>query len=405
MLRTFIVRISIISLILFVTIGLSFCGNIASEAKSMHAPPVNQDSVNEILHEINADAKIKKLEELYQKRIQYGFNGCVLIAQRGQVLFKKAYGFSSFKTKDTLKVNTAFQLASASKPFTATAILMLMERGKLKLTDKVNQYIQGFPYSDVTIQMLLTHRSGLNNYIYFGEPFCSQDKCYKGQPYDNDAVIEIMNATKPAPYCPANTKFGYCNTNYVLLASIVEKISGLSFADFMKENIFIPLKMNNTWVHTPNSKTLHRNIALGHKISGQVEDNTYADEVIGDKGVYSTVEDMFKWDRSLYTEQLLKQETLDKAFTGYSNEHRGKRNYGLGWRIIDHGQGKKDVYHNGWWHGYNITFYRRMANETTIIILSNKNNKCAYLINDILSIMDGKAEAEPLYKNAADEFL
>ena len=403
MLRTFVIRISILSLILFVTIGLSFCGNIASEARSMYVPPVNQDSVNKILKEINADEKIKKLEGLYQKRAQYGFNGCVLIAQHGQVLFKKAYGFSSFKTKDSLKVNTAFQLASASKPFTAAAILILMEQGKLKLTDKVSQYIPGFPYPEVTIHMLLTHRSGLNNYIYFGEPFCSEDKCYKGQTYDNNAVIEIMNATKPVSYCPPNTKFGYCNTNYVLLASVIEKISGLSFADFMKENIFVPLKMNNTWVHTPNSKTLHRNIALGHKVSGQIEDNTYADEVVGDKGVYSTVEDLFKWDKALYSEKILKKETLEKAFTGYSNEHRGKRNYGLGWRIIDHGQGKKDVYHNGWWHGYNITFYRRMSNETTIIILSNKNNKSAYLISDILSIMDNKVE--PLYKNAADEFL
>jgi CubicO group peptidase (beta-lactamase class C family) len=92
-------------------------------------------------------------------------------------------------------------------------------------------------------------------------------------------------------------------------------------------------------------------------------------------------------DQALYTEKLLKKETLEKAFTGYSNEHRGSRNYGLGWRIINHGKGKKDVYHNGWWHGYNITFFRRPSDEITIIILSNKNNKSAYLISDILAIV------------------
>ncbi len=388
MLRNLLVKGSSISFILFLAIGLSSCGNIASEAKSVYVTPVvNQDSINKILKEIDADTKTQKLEAIYQQRIQYGFNGCVLIAQHGQVLFKKAIGYSSFKTKQPLQINTAFQLASASKPFTAVAILMLMEQGKLNLSDKVSQHIAGFPYPDITIQMLLSHRSGLNNYVYFGEPFCNSDKCYKGKPYDNAAVVEIINASQPATYCPPNTKFGYCNTNYALLAYIVEKVSGLEFADFMRRNIFVPLKMNNTWVHSATSKTLYRNIALGHTIMGQIDNNTYGDEVVGDKGVYSTVEDMFKWDQALYTEKILKQETLEKAFTGYSNEHRGSRNYGLGWRILNHGQGKKDVYHNGWWHGYNITFFRRPADEITIIILSNKNNKSAYLISDILSVV------------------
>jgi len=388
MLREFLVKTSIFSFIVFLAIGFSSCGNIASEAKSVYvAPIVNQDSIDAVLKEIDAVTKTKKLEEIYQKRIQFGFNGCVLIAQRGQVLYKKAVGYTSFKTKQPLQINTAFQLASASKPFTAVAILMLMERGKLNLSDKVNQYIQGFPYPDITIQMLLSHRSGLNNYVYFGEPFCTDDKCYKGKPYDNDAVIEIINESKPATYCPPNKKFGYCNTNYILLASIVEKVSGLKFADFMRKNIFVPLQMNNTWIHTSVSKTLERNIALGHTIMGKIDDNTYADEVVGDKGVYSTIDDLFKWDQALYSDKILKQETLEKAFTGYSNEHRGSRNYGLGWRILNHGHGKKDVYHNGWWHGYNITFFRRPSDEITVIILSNKNNKSAYLISDILAVV------------------
>ena len=383
-----LLKLSPTSILIMWVYMLSSCGNIANQAKADLINPPNRDSINNILREIHADEKIKRLEELYEKKVKYtGFNGCVLIAQKGQILYKKAHGYASFKTKEPLKTNTAFQLASASKPFTATAILMLMERGQLHLKDKVSHYIPDFPYTDIDIQMLLTHRSGLNNYVYFGEPFCDRNKCYNGGVYDNKAVIEIMNTSKPTPFCPPNTKFGYCNTNYVLLASIVEIISGQSFHDFMRENIFVPLKMHNTWVKTKNSFQHHTNVARGHQRNGKPEYNTYADDVLGDKGIYSTVEDLLKWDQALYTDRLLKKETLEKAFCGYSNERPGKRNYGLGWRITEHSQGKKDVYHNGWWHGFNATFFRRPSDEITIIVLSNINNKSAYIINDILQII------------------
>jgi CubicO group peptidase (beta-lactamase class C family) len=394
MCKKYSINISSFFVVVFFTIGLWSCGNVATEANADHIKLPNQDSINAILKDIHAEEKTKQLDALYQNKAKHGFNGCVLIAQRGQILYKEAFGYSNIRIKEPLKINTSFQLASASKPFTAAAILLLMEQNKLNLTDKVSQYIPNFPYPEITIHTLLTHRSGLSNYVYFGELFCTEDGCYKGAPYDNDAVIEIINASKPVPYCPPNKKFGYCNTNYVLLASIVEKVSGLSFADFMRENIFVPLKMNNTWVRTPNGYLQHKNVALGHKATGRIECNDYADDVVGDKGVYSTVEDLFKWDQALYTDRILKQETLEKAFTGYSNEHKGKRNYGLGWRITDHGNGKKDIYHNGWWHGYNTTLFRRPANEITIIVLSNKDNKNAYMINDILAIINSNFSPE-----------
>jgi CubicO group peptidase (beta-lactamase class C family) len=382
--------------LIFGVLYFSSCENIAHEAKADFLRPPNKDSINAVLKGIHADEKAKRLEELYGKKAKYGFNGCVLIAQKGHVLYKSAHGYANMKTRAPLKTNTAFQLASASKPFTAAAILILMERGKLSLNDRVTRFIPDFPYPDINIHMLLTHRSGLNNYVYFGEPYCDSDKCYKGGIYDNNAVLEIMNTAKPAPFCEPNKRFFYCNTNYVILASIVEKISGQTFHDFMRENIFEPLKMNNTWVRTPNSFMHHSNVALGHKINGRLEDNTYADNVVGDKGIYSTVEDMLKWDQALYSDKILKQETLDKAFTGYSREHAGKKNYGLGWRITEHQNDKKDIYHNGWWHGYNTTFFRRPSDEITIIVLSNINNKSAYLINDILQVIDNRYYASEL---------
>jgi CubicO group peptidase (beta-lactamase class C family) len=380
----------IFSIFIFGIIIVFSCGNIAHEAKADYLRLPNKDSINTILREIHAEEKAKKLEALYNQKTKYGFNGCVLIAQKGHILYKGAHGYANFKTKQPLKINTAFQLASASKPFTAAAILMLMERGQLHLSDKVTCFIPDFPYPDIDIYMLLTHRSGLNNYVYFSVPYCENYKSYKGGIYDNNAVLDIMRNTKPAPFCPPDKKFGYCNTNYVILASIVEKVSGQSFHDFMRENIFAPLKMNNTWVRTPNSFAHHSNVAVGHTVAKRLDQNTYADDVVGDKGIYSTIEDLLKWDQALYSDKLLKQETLEKAFTGYSKEHGGKKNYGLGWRITEHQKDKKDIYHNGWWHGFNTTFFRRPSDEITIIVLSNINNKKAYLINDVLQVIDNK---------------
>jgi CubicO group peptidase (beta-lactamase class C family) len=157
----------------------------------------------------------------------------------------------------------------------------------------------------------------------------------------------------------------------------------------MQKNIFTPLGMKNTWVRTPsNYNTNSKTATVGHTPFFKVEENEYADAVVGDKGIYSTVEDLFLWDQALYSTKLLKQQTIAEAFTGYSNEHRGKRNYGYGWRLVDNGHNDKIVYHNGWWHGYNSLFFRRPSDRTTIIILSNKDNRSIYQIQDIVAILN-----------------
>lgn len=333
--------------------------------------------------------KGKLLNTLFKNKVKtFGFNGCVLIAQKGQIIYKNVFGFSNLKTKDSLKINSAFQLASTSKPFTAAAILLLSERAQLNLNDNIQKFFPGFPFGKITIQMLLNHRSGLSNYVYFGEPFCDANNCYNGKIFDNSSVISIMTNKKIQPYAPPNKKFGYCNTNYALLASIIEKVSGLTYAEFMSENIFKPLKMNDTWVYNPINDSLCKNNTVGHNASGFIEMDKYADAVVGDKGIYSTVDDLFKWDEGLYSEVLLKKTSLEQSFKGYSNEHKGKRNYGYGWRLVDDGKGNKIVYHNGWWHGYSSLFFRRLSDHTTVIILSNKFNPNIYHIDDILALLN-----------------
>jgi CubicO group peptidase (beta-lactamase class C family) len=375
-------------------IQISCVNNSSASDKILNAsidvPAVNSDSINKILIAIHAAEKAKKLDILFNEKVKkMGFNGCVLIAERGQIIYKKVVGFADIKAKDPLKINSAFQLSSTSKTLTAAAILLLKDQGKLNLDDNVQKFFPTFPYTNITIKLLLTHRSGLNNYLYFAEPLCTASNCYNGKVFDNNALLQIIFNLKPSIYAQPNHKFEYCNTNYALLASIVEKISGETFADFMDQQFFQPLQMKNTWVHSRKYDSLHSNRAIGHLASGQKEKEIFADDVLGDKGVYSTVEDLFKWDQALYSEKILKKTTIDEAFTGYSNEHKGKRNYGYGWRLIDDGnKNDKIVYHNGWWHGFNSTFYRRPSDQTTIIILSNKSNMSAYHIDDVLSIIN-----------------
>jgi CubicO group peptidase (beta-lactamase class C family) len=377
---------AIICYLLFFSIVLSSCWNNNTTSTLTTIPRVNQDS---ILALKKNKAKIKQLDAAFKNRVATdGFNGCVLVAQEGQIIYKNVFGFSNLKKQDSLNINSAFQLASTSKTLTAAAILLLKDQNKLKLTDNVKKYFPNFPYDKITLQMLLTHRSGLSNYIYFSEPYCDANNCYNGKTFDNNSVLEIMENTKPSLYAAPNKKFEYCNTNYALLASIIEKVSGQAYADFMHQNIFKPLGMTNTWVCGSKCDTLYKYKTIGHTPSGSIEKDTYADNVVGDKGIYSTVDDLYKWSQALYTGKLLKKETLEEAYTGYSKEHAGKRNYGYGWRLIEESPDNKVVYHNGWWHGYSSLFYRRISDQTTVILLSNKYNSSTYHIEDILSILN-----------------
>ncbi|HEX8514638.1 MAG TPA: serine hydrolase domain-containing protein [Bacteroidia bacterium] len=372
----------------FLILSFFSCGPEKAEQDGPDPVYVNQDSLAKFLKKIHAKEKAYRIDTLFKNKVKAGFNACVLVAQHGQVIYKNAFGFADLKTKDSLYTNSAFQLASASKTLTAGAVLLLKDRGKLRLDDLVQKHLPDFPYEGITIQMLLTHRSGLGNYVYFCEPFCDKSNAYNGSCFNNKAMLEIMKVHKPAVYAKPGRKFEYCNTNYALLALIVEKVSGEPFSEFMETNIFKPLGMNDTWVHDVNRKAEGKKVTRGYNGLGKPEDDTYADDVTGDKGVYSTVEDLFKWDRALYSEVLLKKSTIEEAYKGYSNEHKGKRNYGYGWRTVDDGKNPKIIYHNGWWHGYNSLFLRRPSDGTTIIVLSNKFNKTAYRVEGVLRILD-----------------
>lgn len=329
---------------------------------------------------------VYRLDTLFAGKVSRGFNGNVLVSRRGEVIFRKCYGYTNFETKDSLKFNTPFHVASVSKVFTATAILRLYDRGKLKLNDKVTKYIPEFPYPEITVRMLLTHTSGLSEYNYFCENMFEDPDT----PVDNDKVLCMMCSQVPPPYYKPGKNFDYCNTNYMLLARIIELISGQRFDQYMKQDLFDPLEMKDTFISGFYDDSTRKDRAIGYlqKDEKPVKRNLL-DGVVGDKNVYTTVDDMHKFDNALYSGRLLADSTLKMAHSPQSKERLDKRNYGMGWRLIQSDEGTVPfVFHNGWWHGFNSSYFRRLSDSTTIIILGNRYSKEVYRIWSIIDVLD-----------------
>lgn len=328
--------------------------------------------------------KQKQFKEYFSSLVKTRrFNGTVLIAKKGKIIYKDAFGYSNFKTKDTLKVSTAFQLASVSKQFTAVAIMMLQESGKLKYEDLVQKYIPELPYEGITIYQLLTHRSGVPNYTYFAEEYCTD----KDSPISNDDMVCYMEVFKPGAYHKPDRCFDYSNTGYAILASIVERVSGVSFEDFAREHIFEPLGMMNTFVYNKTKDYKFTDEAVGHTAGRRIIEYNYLNGVVGDKGVYSTVEDLYVWDRALYSDKLLKASTLEQAYQPSNKRTRKAINYGFGWRLCNMNRGGRVAFHSGWWQGFKTCFVRLLDDQSCIIVLTNVANR-GFSFNDVPDVLN-----------------
>ena len=302
----------------------------------------------------------------------HGFNGGLVVAHNGVVVYERYSGFKDpRKHKDSVNIHTAFHLASVSKTFTAMAILKLWEEGKLDIHDDISKYLTGFP-PGISIKNLLSQRSGLRNYVHFMDQSGWDKRRYLS---NADLLQYIIQHHDQVIYTTAGRHFEYSNTNYAFLALIIEKVSGETYNEFLTKTFFLPLQMQDTYVYaTQDSSRATRS----YRLSGRAYPTEYLDMVYGDKNIYSTPEDMLKWDAALRGGIMFKESTLDSAYTPYSNEKRGKRNYGLGWRMIVYPYGKKLIYHNGWWHGNRTVFIRMMEENATIIALCNNDNKRVY---------------------------
>jgi len=404
-------RISILYLLLPVIFVLSACKgrqqHKVPETKpclEQHKLSAAQDSA--IRMEIHAGEKAAKIDSIFQRKFKrQGFNGAVLIAQSGVTIYKNAFGYRDFSSKTPLCLNSAFQLASISKTFTGVAVLMMAQEGKLRLDDSIQRFLPGFPYHGITISDLLSHRSGLPNYLYAFE----NKRKLAGRPPSNDTILKWFTEADPllAPYNKPGCSFNYNNTNFVLLACILEKVSGMKYADFMRNRIFEPIEMSHSYIDTLAPASLLQLRTSGHNGNRVVKRDFY-DGVYGDKGVYSTVEDMARWYFALRNNCLLNEYWLKQAFTPQSFEKKSRHNYGLGFRLMTKNTNMKKVeyiYHGGWWVGYSTMFWYSPADDYVIIILGNKRSTSVYETKPIISILEGSRKAEEISAEDATDTL
>ncbi len=334
---------------------------------------------------------IRNLDSFYRIQQRAGFNGSVLIGHKGKVVYERYFGMANRESKQQLTPRSAVQLASISKTMTAAAVLYLYEKNYLDIDDSVHHFLPEFPYRNITLRMLLNHRAGLPDYLKW-VPIYRKNR---STPIDNRTVLDLFARHKPALTFRPDTRFQYSNSNYLVLASVIEAVTEMPYAEFMQKYLFEPLGMRHTFVYNP-AKGLPESATISYKYNWVREPDMFADGVYGDKGIYSTVRDIYRWDQSFYHQTLLREETIELAYGPCSFEKPGIKNYGLGWRMICHPDGEKIIYHNGWWHGNNTVFYRYIQDNLTIIILGNKYHNNIYrqqpAIYNLLT-------ASPLFKN------
>lgn len=312
------------------------------------------------------------------------FNGSILVAENGNIVISKGYGMANFEFEIPNSSKTIFRTGSLTKQFTAVAILQLEEKGLLQTSDKISKYFPEFPNGDkITIENLLTHTSGIFSYTNIKDY-----KIFMKLQQTPKSLIQLFK-DKPLDFLPGS-EFSYNNSGYVLLGLIIEKVSGKTYEEYLTENIFNKLNMNNTGIE--HNKVVTKNFASGYAINSySINKAEYIDMSItyACGSIYSTVEDLYKWDQALYYDKILNAEEKNKMFNSYAELifYERKTNYGYGWLIQDF-EGHKKIFHRGDVNGFTSEIIRYIDDNKTIIILTNldvaQTNKIADTISSIL---------------------
>ena len=354
--------------------------NIIATQDSISINPYEVDF--EKLSKVYVAEKKQKVAQFYQDVIANdGFSGGFLVAQNGEIIYENYNGFINYKTKEEMSSETPIHLASISKVITAAVILQLVDEKLLDLDQKVTSLFPKFPHQTITIRMLLNHRSGLPHYSYFSE---NKNIWNSNKTLTNQIILDLLSTKGiPLEYKP-NTRFSYCNTNYALLALVVEKITQLDFKTAVKKRVFEPLEMNNSFVlDFENQQEL---ASLTYKSTWQKVPLDHLDAIYGDKNIYSTPRDLLKLDLALYSDAFISKTSKEEAFKGYSYEKKGVKNYGLGIRLNEFDNGETIHYHNGWWHGNTTSYISLKKEKVTIIALANKYTKKVYQAKRLASL-------------------
>lgn len=335
----------------------------------------------------NAHTKAELIDRLLRTLDEKGkFNGVVLVSEHSKVIYKKGFGYANYEEKKPNTVQSCFRLGSITKQFTAMAIMILSDRGKLSYEDDIRKYLPTLPYEGVTIRHLLVHTSGLPDCTVLFDSKWDKEKLA----YNEDLLRLLAEHHPPVDFAPGE-KWEYSNTGYTLLACIVEKASGVKFEVFMQKNIFTPLDMQNTVLATGKKDQPIKNRAYGYSSSFENTDYHYGNGIVGDGGIYSTVGDLFKWDQGLYNAGLVKKSTMAEALTPYTlNDGSTTGDYGFGWRLY-RGTKRDVIEHSGSWAGFSNVIRRDLKNQNAIIILTNNEGEVKEIKLAIDKILLGKS--------------
>ncbi len=345
----------IIMFILSLSIALMGCANTKSP----------EEKLNAYMH------------QLYINDIDPAPSMSILVVDHGEVVYKKSFGYANVETLEKANPNTNYRLASVTKMFTAMCAIILKDRGLLDYDTKVSDILEDFPEygKDITVRHLITHTSGLQDFYGLAD-LLDESFDENNQILDSD-VYEIVKRANSTNF-PPGAAFQYSDTGYIVLGLIVEKVSGVELSEYMYENIFEPLKMYNTVAFDKTLNMEIKNRAYGAELDGTkfiTKDQSYSSATLGDGGVYSSLEDLYKWDQALYSDILVSKDTLKEAYTPPRSVDLLGNNeyYTAGWCFEKDDRGELMQFHNGASQGFS-TFYIRMPEQKrAIIVLSNKN--------------------------------
>lgn len=317
------------------------------------------------------------IDQYYQKVWEKGnLSGGILVAKGDDILYENYRGFGREGNQMPIDKNTPLHVASVSKTMTAMAMMKLIEAGKVKLSDHLTDLFPGFPYPNVTVQTLLDQRSGLPKYEYFITKIKPAPAELSKPFITNQDVLNMIIKYKPDLARDTDTGFMYCNTNFALLALVIEKVTKTPFPQAMKEMVFAPLKMDHTYIFQEKDiPTASQSFYYG---GNKLYPLDRLDLIYGDKNVYTTPRDLFNFSKAMFSKDFLKPELMKMVFEPYSNEKFGMNNYGLGFRMKIFDNGEKLTYHNGWWHGTNSVFAHLLKSKVTIVAIGNKYSGRVY---------------------------
>lgn len=325
----------------------------------------------------NKDSVVSVIEKYYENVWENGdLWGGFLVAKGDEILYENYRGFAQDNAQQPIGKDVPLHVASVSKTVTAMAVMKLVEANLVKLDDPLTKFFPQFPYPKVTVFTLLTQRSGLPKYEYFIEKIQPQPAELSKKFITNQDVLNMLIRYKPELARDTDTGFMYCNTNFALLALVVEKVTKTPFPEAMQQIVFRPLQMKHTFIFQ------EKDTATAAKSFYQRGPKVYPydrlDLIYGDKNLYTTPRDLLNFSNAMFAKNFLRSDLYDKIFEPYSNEKPGINNYGIGFRMKIFDNTEKLTYHNGWWHGTNSVFAHLLKSNVTIIAIGNKYSRRVY---------------------------